>query len=298
MTGANIFLYVQCLCQYIGHAKTTFALCDLYPTQGSGRWLEPSPPHGIKQRCAVPREILHFWGSNLERLQSGVVKYPTFVFVLTSPFSCLTLFTVVESVQQRWLQEDFEKCGFSLSQETRSHTGWFAISSAWEIKVSSLFKIISPKAISLPRLSCCFCLYLFCLAGYCYCGLSLFPTHWGGSLDQKTGHRPLRGTRVPVSQVSTRTEKMQTHRSLFPVPWIHQSSLLEEDECKCSELSLGPWIFHGLLDILGSCGHLLLAFSGPGGATTASPGHWSTVQLREFLHHRRQPSPNSFKPVA
>lgn len=183
------------------------AWCDLYPTQGSGNWLQPSPSHGIQQRYAVPREILYFWGSNLENLQSGVMGYPTFVFLLTAPISLF--FSVAESVQQLWLQE---KCALSLSQETRSHTGWFAISFAWEIKVSSLFKTISPKAISLPSLSCCFCLYLFCLADYCYCGFSLFPTHWGGSLDQKKDIDPSEGPESQSPQVSTRVERMQTHK--------------------------------------------------------------------------------------
>lgn len=69
------------------------------------------------------------------------------------------------------------------------------------------------------------------------------------------------------------------------------SWLLEEGECKCSELSLCPWIVHGLLDILGSCGRVLLAFSGPGGASAVSPATGAlscfiAYSIREGNHHQ------------
>lgn len=154
----------------------------------------------------------------------------------------------------------------------------------------------TPKAISLPSLSCCFCLYLFCLVGYCYCGLSLFPTHWGGSLDQKKGHRPLRGTRVPASQVSTHAERMQTHHSLFSVPWILLAAWGGWMQMQWAlTVSLNsPWP-------AGYPGKLWMRAFGFLRARRGQycvSSHWSTILLHCLLHQRREPSPNSFKPVA
>lgn len=240
--------------------------------------------------------MLCFWGSNLKRLQSGVVGYPLCVFVLTnfpiSLFYCSRVSSTALATGRFW------KMWFvSFSRSKESHWLICHLLCLGNQSLESLQNNI-PKGhfSSQPQLLFLFILVLFSWLLLLWFVIISNPLGW--ITRPKKGHRPLRGTRVRVSQVSTRAERMQTHHSLFPVPWICQSWVLEEDECKCSELSLCPWIIHGQLDILGSFGRVLLAFSGSGQASTASPGHWSTILLHRLLHQRREPSPNSFKPVA
>lgn len=84
-----------------------------------------------------------YWGSSSKMFNCSVWSHGVFRLAFLcwpSHFPASLFFTVVESSQQQLqLQEALGKCGLTLSQELRSHIGWFAIFSAWEIKVWSLF---------------------------------------------------------------------------------------------------------------------------------------------------------------
>lgn len=252
-----------------------------------------------------------YWGSSSKMFSCSVWSHGVFrlvFFVLTIPFSCLTLFHCSRvSSTTASATGSFRKMWFdSFSRTEESHWLICHLFCLGNQSLKSLLNNI-PKGHFSSSLSCCFCLYLFGLAGYCYCGLSLFPTHRAGSLDQKKDVGTLRGTRNPVcmlSQVNTQAARLGTRVlccSLFPVPWILCSLLLsglKEDENKlCGVLFLGPnSLWSGELPKksgIQAFSLFRLTRNGHHG-----PGHQRIVLLQLLLYKRGTPSPNPFKALA